>query len=176
MPVFLTPRADEAIPTRRSTHPDWCDDPHDPLYEYVEILSFLRQEVLDAARKAGARQVRQGGRVVDELDVPKYLAHLFERQVKGWRLLDPHGQEIPFSQEALLRLPWDVGGWLHEQILACGGSIATRDLITEVDGIRLDFKREDAGLGTGDTPESPDPIRDGTIHPVGPRHRVARSG
>jgi hypothetical protein len=177
LPVYLTPQSDEVIPTKRITAPGWDDDPESPNYEYVEILTFLRQEVIDGARKAGGKQVRQAGRVSDELDMPRYLAHLFERQVKGWRLLDLAGAEIAYSQEHLLQLPWAVQGWLHDELFKCGGSVATRDLVLETEaGRRLDYKSPDERLGPRDGQDEHDPLGDAAVRALGPRHRAARSG
>jgi hypothetical protein len=136
----------------------WDSDPASPLYEFVEVLAFLRQETLDAARKVANRAIKENGRIREELNLRVYFDTLFSAQVKGWHLLDPEGTEIPFTPATLAALPWDVQGWLHEEILKCGGSIPTRDLVVKTDsGQTLDYKSQTDRLGAGRTPGVSDP-------------------
>lgn len=158
MPVRLTPTADAVISTKKVSMPEW--DTEGPLAEHFDILVFLRKDVIDAARKAGRRTItEQNGRSRDEMEDEPYFRVLFDAQVKGWRLLDPAGTEIPFTPANLAALPWDIKGWLHEQILLCGGSVPTRDLVVSMgdSGQTLDYKRPDAGVGTTENVAVPDP-------------------
>lgn len=158
MPVRMTPLPEETVATKRWTPPDCDDDPESPTYEYIEILSFLRQEVIDAAQREGTRTITERGRTREERNMPVYMTALFRRQVTGWRLLDEHGHEIPFTPEHLTRLPWDLQGLLHQEILNCGGLIATRDLVVRTeDGVLLDYKSPDGSLRAGPVSALHDP-------------------
>jgi hypothetical protein len=158
MPVRLTPEPGAVIPTVRRTMEGWDADPDSPTVEYIEILAFLRSETLEAARKTGNRAIKENGRIREELNLRIYFDTLFSAQVKGWRLLDPDGDEIPFTPATLAALPWDVQGWLHEEILKCGGSIPTRDLAVRTEsGQTLTYKSPDDRLGAGRTPAVSDP-------------------
>lgn len=159
MPVMLVPANDAVIPTKRVTMPDWDADPASSTYEYVEILTYLRQETLDQARTAATRTTMQGGRTTETLDLPTYFRRLFDIQVRGWRLLDERGAEIPFTAEMLARLPWGPQSWLHEQILACNGVVPTRALLVPTEsGQILDYFRPHDGMGAGAAHAVPDPV------------------
>lgn len=156
MPVRLTPAPDSVIPTKAVSMAEWDTD--GPLEEHIDILVFLRTDTLEAARKAATRTIVQGSRTREEINEAAYLRALFDVQVKGWRLLDPNGAEIPYTPENLAALPWDVRSWLHDEILACGGSIATRNIVVRTDsGIALDYKSPDGVVGAEQESRVPDP-------------------
>lgn len=148
MPIYLEPGAGAAIPTKQISMDGW--DTEGPFAEWVTILSFLRFETLEHARKTSRRTITEFGRTREETDDDAYFRALFDVQVKDWRLFDPEGHEIPFTPEHVAALPWGVRGWLHEQILACGGSLPTRHLVIRTEsGLTADLKSPDDELGTG---------------------------
>lgn len=155
MPLRLTPLPDEAIPTKRVSPPEW-----DAAQEWIEILSFLRKDTLNEARTAARKTVTVGGRTQEEYDEKILFSRLFAVQVKGWHIVDPNGAEIPYSQENLARLPWDLAGWLYGEIASCGGVLATRDLViqTKSSGQALDFRSQETSVGTQGASEVPDPV------------------
>lgn len=171
MPISrLTPLPDDVLGTKDVTPPEWATEGEHR--EYFTILDFLRSETLEVARTAARKTIQQGKVTREEFTTSTYLRVLFEAQVKGWRLLDATGAEIPFTPENLARLPWAVRDWLHERILECGGMLATSDLEVLAGEQRITFPGADAGVGAGQTHQVPDTVRDGVVQQARPRHRV----
>ena len=146
MPVRMTPQPGDAVPTKKITPEEF-----DPAQEWFEVLVFLRQDVRDNALKVATKTITSPrGISRDEINNETYYLHLFKVQLKGWRLLGLDNEPIPFTEENINRLPWDLKSYLHEQILRCGGMIPTADLIVQTDsGQPLDYKSPDAELLPG---------------------------
>lgn len=148
MPLQLEPLPGEVIGTKKISPVEWATE--GPLAEWIEILDFLRSDVLDAARLAGRKTVQQGRSTTNEIVDSAFQASLFSAQVKGWQLLDPKGNGIPFTPENLRRLPPGLREWLQASILECGGVIPTASLeVTTASGQTFQLPSPDAELGTG---------------------------
>ena len=162
MPVIMTPGAGQAIPTKRITPPEW-----DESQEWFEVLTFLRQDVRDSALEAAKVTKVFPGRKgsEDKIDNEVYFFNLFKAQLKGWRMLTAGAGgllvEVPFNEESIRNLPWDLKGYLHGEIIMCGGIIPTSEVIVKTEsGQELDYKSPHEVVGAGQ--ESPVPAADGT--------------
>ena len=145
MPIRLAPEKPETIGTK-----DVTPDDLDASEEHITILDYLDEDVLKAAREAGRKTIQQGSRTREEFDQRAYQSYLLNAQVKGWKLLDEHGADLPFTPANLARLPWDMRGWLADQIVSCGGIIPTETFRQQNQGRQAGVvPRTDAGVGTG---------------------------
>lgn len=156
MPMIIEPKADEKLPTKRVAPPGW-----DSEREWIDILAYLTIDTLERAQKAGKVTIKEGSKTREEFRVALYHVALFGAQIRGWQIQAPDdadsglsytqdGQRYwTFCPDVVERLPWDLRNWLDAQIQQCGGILPTRDLLTTAeDGSVLDYKSQDAGLGT----------------------------
>lgn len=129
----------------------------DPDREWFEILAYLDEGTLKAARTAATKTITQNGRSREEFDRDIYAKTLVDAQLKGWQLEVP--ANYPFDAElmtndggvvhwkynqtniAYMLSIWDVRSWLENEIQSCGGVIATAGLVVKTDsGQTLDYK------------------------------------
>ncbi len=158
MPVRLNPLPGETIATKKVTPGEW--ESEGPFAEWFEILDYLRSEVLDTARAAGRKTIQQGRTTKEEFVESAFQTSLFTAQVKGWRLLDPKGVEIPFTPENLARLPAGLREWLQTSILECGGVIPTASLeVATASGQTFQLPGADAELDPAGVDGLPDQER-----------------
>lgn len=148
----------------------------DPTREWFTILSYLDEKVLKSAQEKARTTITQNGRTREEFDQDGYTRVLVDAQLTGWQLEVPEG--YPFDPDLMtndggtahwkyspttityMLSIWDVRGWLRDQILSCGGVVATAGLVVKTDsGQTLDYKSPDAGVGDQQSPEPvPNPV------------------
>ena len=162
MPVSLSP---SRTATKRVTPPDL-----NPAREWFAILTFLDDKTLKDARAKATKTIVQGSKTREEVDQDVFNSAVIAAQLKGWQLevpaetgFDParmtndngivHWQFTPENVEELLGL-WDARVWLANEVLSCGGIIATASLSIETEsGQTLDYKSADVVVGPGEEPQ-----------------------